>query len=436
MELNAGQAKALTASELWWLNPKPNLLISGSGGTGKSTLSESFLNKIKADPIILAPTNEALNQIREKLGDEYEYKTVDSALGIIPSTNSKEMSFTHKAIPNFWENINLAVIDEIGSVGEDRLKLLASIGVPIFGMGDSKQLPPVKKKRARDDLCISPAFTKGWKELALTQPMRNTGELWEFTNLVRANIDDSKIVLPRDFNITNKGFREALSCPDALEGFKEGHTKIIAWTNATVSRLNQKVRHNLFGERAKKEVFIVGDKLIFTKPATCIPNMYKYDGKQIQILSGLKDVDSIFSNAKGTILAVREVSIKLVSGLAIPCYELDLLSEGKEITCYSTVNKEDKVKIADYYERLAWAGKTPSKRGKLFSERHKILGCFAEVSHFYCATAHRVQGSSIDNVIVMSREILQNPCKIEALKCNYVGVSRVAKNLKIYNGVV
>ena len=127
--------------------------------------------------------------------------------------------------------------------------------------------------------------------------------------------------------------------------------------------------------------------------------------------------------------------VKLNQQLHIPVYKIFVNCEGEECFFYEPVYVEDHNRIAQYYEHLAWGFKDQQRKKRAYRERNFIRSMFAHVKHFYAATAHRLQGSTIEDIILINSDIERNPCRIERLKCRYVAASRARDNLYFYRGL-
>jgi len=147
------------------------------------------------------------------------------------------------------------------------------------------------------------------------------------------------------------------------------------------------------------------------------------------------DLEVLFSNTKATVLDSSFVKVQLKASLKFWCYKIEVESEGRLYFIYEIANYKDLQRVADYYERQAWDMKSPQAKAKVYKQRHFILSCFAEVKHYFAATSHRVQGTSIPKVIVMYNDILKNMNRIERSKCFYVACSRSINELMIYRGL-
>lgn len=436
MNLNSDQVRAVKYLKDWWKCNNMYVVIDSRAGCGKTFLVNYILKELnECIPLLLTPTQESLNQLRDKTEGDYTFKTIHSALGITPTTSKSELEFEHRTIPSLWSDFNLAVVDEASMVDTTLLNLLISTGVKIIWVGHGSQLPPIDTRRGRNDLCVSPVFDQGWETITLNIPQRNTGALWDFSNRVEEAIYDSSIVLPRDYNISSKKLREILGSKATQESLLAGDTKLALWRNREIDIYNARIRRLLFGEASLKYKYLPLDKIILTNPLTIIEGLegctdYHLKG-QMRVKNNLT---FLYSNTKAEVVASSMVTITLNKELAFPCYKLEVEVDGEHLTIFDFVLEEDRQKVASYYEHVAWGLKDPKAVAKAYRQRHFIMSCFAEIKHYYSASVHRLQGSSISNVIAIKSNIFKNPCRVERDKCFYVAVSRCMDSLAIYNG--
>ena len=431
--LNSGQKNALDIVKDWWQSSQQCLVLGGRAGTGKSFLIDTLVHTLpNCHPILLCPTNEALEQLRDKVSNDLPLKTVHSALGIAPTVTEKDLSFTHTKIPSFWDDYNLCIVDEASMLPDWILKLLESIKCKIIYAGHESQLPPVVTNRSVYDKCVSPVFEKGYLTYTLKEPMRNKGDLWDFNNILEKSIYKPDTEIPDTYNIKAKDLRDYLKSTSGINDFFEGNTKIVVWTNAAVDAYNIRIRKNLFGENAK-DFFLPGDKIILKAPLTVIKSLEAYNGNMLKrFASSKKTFDYLYANSKFTILNAQTIKVNLESSIFIYCYKLQVL--GKEGIYEIYVPKDEKgiYHAANFYEHIAWSAKSKLEKDKRYRERHFILSCFANVKHFYCATSHTLQGSGYPNVITINSDINKNANLIERAKLRYVACSRAMNNLMYF----
>lgn len=437
MSLNTDQEKALSFITRWWKGNQMYCILNGPGGVGKSYLVNEVLKTLtNCTPLLLAPTNEALKQLSDKVTGKQVFKTLHSALGITPTTGEKELQFVHRSIPTLWDDFNLAIVDEVSMIPEWMINLLIETGTRILYIGHESQLPPIDTRRGIFDKCISPVFDKGYPTVSLTIPMRNTGKLWDFNNHLEEMIYTSDRVIPDTFDVKKAELDEYLLSEQGKTDFLSGDTKVVLWSNAGVNNWNQKIRIILHGDEAKRERFIPKDKLILTSPLVAIQGLERYSASGLENVMNNKDLPYYYSNSKAEVISVEEVTVTLdFKHLTIPCYKILVCIEDSEDYLYECINPEDKVRIAEFYEHAAWAYSKREDREKAFRKRRFILSCFADILHFFSATSHRLQGSSVPNVIVVNSDIARNGNIIEQKKCRYVAASRSINNLMMYRGI-
>lgn len=436
--LNSDQQRALTFIKQWWFSDHQCMILDGKGGTGKSFLIEEVIRTLpEISPLIICPTHEALKQIKDKVHLKADlFKTAHSALGLAPTVDEKELKFEQFKAPKIWNEINFVVADECSMYNEVIMELLIKQGCKILFVGHHSQLPPVKKQRKISDPCISPVFTKGFPQVTLTIPQRNTGKLWDFNNLLEEQIyQEGNVIVPSDYDISRKELSYYIMEHGKDEIFT-GETKFVSWSNVGVDTLNARLRKSIFGEKSTIKKYLPGDKVILTKPYTSIMGLEVYNYKRlIELSPEARNLNTFFSNSKAEIISCEDKVVRLDNILSIPVYKLTVMCEGSKAEFFEPMFSEDHKRIADYYERKAWdAGSTQTKK-KLYRERAFIMSCFAEIKHYYAATAHRLQGASIPNIVVMLSDISRNPNPIERRKCIYVATSRTINNLRIYRNI-
>jgi len=434
MSLNTDQLKALSFIKTWYKSRSLVMVLDGAGGTGKTFLVDQVLKDLDVKSLILAPTHEALKQLKDKVVGDYEYKTCHSALGMSPIQTNKGLVFEQRGdLTKRFESIKLLVIDECSQLSKKFVEHFLDLGIKTLYIGHKSQLPEVDPKRKQFDKCISDVFTRGFQTITLTQPMRNIGNLWDFNNKLEEAIYLNSYVVPSTFDIRKKELNEILTSDKGKTNLQEGKTKIVCWSNNAVDKYNQQVREILYGLEANLNRFLPKDKLILINPMTVIQNLDYYDASLLfQKMN--KENTELFTNSKAEVLYVKNVVIRLNQKLHIPCYELIVLCEGETIALYVPVEESALDIVETFYKHIAW-NKSGKDKDKCFKQMYFILSCFAVVKHFYAATSYRLQGSTIDNVVVINSDIAKVPNKVEQAKHRYVACSRAKNNLYYYRGI-
>lgn len=422
------QERFLVDAKRWYHGSNEFAVLHGAAGYGKTTILKQFLQDMgrRVTPLILAETNEAVQVLKTAIGDKYAIKTVCSALNFVVDTSEDGEDLVQHSPPDLSE-YTLIVVDEASQLGTERLEYLMGLGIYILFVGHKSQLPPVTKFLDKYDKCISPVFTQErFVQFSLTEPVRNTTEVWEFCNKLEELI--YKIGFPpNDFLVKGNFLRQYLENSQGVEDFQEGNTVAIAYTNARVAELNASIRDSIYGVHAEEQ-YIAGDRVIFRKPAI---------GFKHSVLPNVRDIGQLCKsatqsfniNTKGTVLKVSSKTI-----LNIDCYELYIKTNHWEKEKVSAIFYVPiVVKDFEHLERKLWCAaqyehnlKERNKKWNLLASARAIFG---QILHGFAITAHCSQGSSIPNVIVDTANIgtCHNP--VLRKKLDYVGSSRTINNL-------
>ena len=384
--------------------------------------------------MLLCPTHEALKQLKAKIQGQFEFRTLHSALGIAPQITEEGLAFEQLALPNIWDHIDLAIVDECSMVSEEILDILMRLNKKILFVGHNSQLPPVLKEKSVFDECVSPVFSQGFPTVTLKIPMRNQGELWQFNNKLEEMIYNKEKLVPNTFNINSKGLQEYLHSDGITGKLIEGSLKIALWSNAGVEEYNGIARQLIFGDASKDKRYLVGDRVVLTTPTISINGLERFTDASLTKAATSK-FDTIYSNTQGTVLECIEETLMFNKKLPLDVVRLKLkLDTGDTRYVYELKNPAQAVEIKNYYMHRAYAMKTLTAKEKAFKLIYFVLSLFTRFMHSYAMTSHRLQGSSIDSVIVIYRDIQKNQNLIEQKKCMYVACSRAMNNLMIYRG--
>ena len=426
------QEKAVKDITAWWTSSKAYHILDGGAGTGKTFVVDSILETLpRAVPILLAPTHKAVRQLKAKTTGDYEFRTVASALGIRPVDEGKELRFEQIQLPSIWDSVNIAVVDEVSMLPEYQLDILRSLGTKILYVGHSSQLPPVSLTKSMFDVCVSPVFEQGYGVSNLYIPKRNTGSLWEYCNLLEQRIYDDTIPVPKDYDVSPQDLTSSLE--ESLTDFTEGDSKIALWTNEGVYKYNTRIRELIY-ESKKLPKYIKDDLVITTNTGISFDGMEFLRDKDILRHAG-QGLD-IYTDTDGKLLSASIVTITFNKNLSVRANKLRVKTDIEGVvTLYELCDYKDYTKIADYYEHIAWERKDKKSRDKAYAERATLLKCFFQMKHFYASTSHRLQGSSIPNIIAVASDIGKNSNRVEKNKLMYVACSRASESLQVYRGL-
>lgn len=146
MNFGRDQLAAIEKTTNWYntaeLFRKPIFVIGGYAGTGKSTVLRQVLTNMGIPLYKIAYvtyTGKAAVVLRQKGLPAYTIHRL--IYNVSTSSTTGKPLFRKK--PRLPSNIELICIDELGMVPQPILEDIISYGIPILGLGDPGQLPPV-----------------------------------------------------------------------------------------------------------------------------------------------------------------------------------------------------------------------------------------------------------------------------------------------------
>ena len=307
--------------EWYYKEPFRVFIISGYAGCGKTTLARKIPEQLNiVNYKMLAPTGKAATV----LGNA---QTIHSYLyNAKKDERTGELHFYRKNPSQF--NEMLLIVDEISMVNKELMQDLRSLNIPIIGLGDPAQLPPVN---GTNDILLKP-------DIFLTKVYRNDGGLLELATDIR---NGKK--LKREYDSVQ--FRRNSIMRDLH--LLSNDSIIICRYNKTRNELNAKIREKV---KQFKEPIEVGDKLIVLNNSRTTGLM---NGSIVQVLNidyVNLDYDFAIIDIKNDIGVIQKVKVNLNVILGTPSklrqsrYDDSILSVdyAYAITCHKSQGSEFK----------------------------------------------------------------------------------------------
>lgn len=282
--------------------------IRGKAGTGKTTIVNEILRRAPlgsswSTPVVVigALSNKATTVIQQKIDDDVKknyYVQFKSIAGMLAKRRNNDGSFTRdpKKIPAI-KGATLVVIDEASMIGEEDYEeikeLLKNSRTAVIFLGDSGQLPPVRKgpyysRHKISSEALSPVFAdKSIPEVSLVTRVRQgesspvldyADEYWEFSHEMREeypnDLDKTSKVTDEGALIVQRGeidlVKQLLPLFEEAKRTKNPNlVKIVPYTNnstdnreSAVDRYNRLIRKALYPD-SNSESFEVGDLVVF-----------------------------------------------------------------------------------------------------------------------------------------------------------------------------
>ena len=413
--LNAEQSAALSAIREFLAGSDPYFLLAGSAGTGKTFCIRELINTAKGRFVFTAPTNKATKVLRDSVtAKDYkpECRTIYSLLGLRLEANGEVKELAAPEDPIDLSQFAAVIVDEASMVNAVLWKFIALTAehyrVKFIFMGDPAQLPPVKE-----------AASQVWdisNRAQLTTVMRHDNQILTLATALRKVVDHPapRIALNSDHDAEQGVWRmgsadflhEIMRATEAGEFSKPNGTKLIAWRNVEVDRLNKLVRGKLYPGAGANSIWQRGDRVIFTAPA--------------------KDFDDeVFATTDDEGAIIRaEVLPHPQEGLE--CYLLQIQLDTGEVVSSWVLHPNAQAEFTRRTAQLADEARTAPRKWKRF---WAFKDTFHQVRHAYAITAHRAQGSTYDTAMVLWKDILLNQNRQEAYRCLYVACTRPKRRL-------
>lgn len=428
------------------------MVLTGAAGTGKTSLLHVFLKELskefkKIKVYCTAYTNEAVRVLSQRSGKNYD-KTISGLLGLKLEQNEDKGKILVRDGVCHASKYRLIVIDEASMVNDDCYAMIQSVlrdfpQMKILYVGDEAQLPPVNFASSVVFSCVPNIFR-------LTKVMR-VAEDNPIIDLVTPIRDPRNMLRPEDcfehvdrvnergegvrFYTAKKPFFENLFADFMSEEYKDNKNfcRLLAYTNNAVDKSNSFIRRHIFGNEV--EEYTPGDDLIVTEgysiPLVGDKSLQVYaNGERLEVIEAEKYTEQETNIVCWSLLVdnylapsnKRELRhIKVVAAEGLPTYiALKRQLIGKAKTLCAEIDPI--------------TGHPVHNRHEVWQEYYDFINSFCYVNYSYAMTIHKAQGSTIDNVYVVEKDI--NICDWDILQRNklkYTAFTRAAKNLHILN---
>lgn len=427
--LNEDQLKAERFILNWWTSGKDFVILEGRAGTGKTFLVLDLLKKLPCcNPLVTAPTNEAVRQLEEVVGDNYPLKTTYSALGFGFDSTKEKQVLKQVRFPTELEDFNLLIVDECSFISEEVLDAIIRVKLKTIFIGHRNQLPEVVTgKVSLFNRYDSVVFKQNYPLYLLTTPVRNIGKIYDFCNNLESLIDANKRIIGTQFDLSLKEFKKYILSDEGKDKFFSEHTKVIAWTNKIVDSYNKTLRKVIYNREQLPE-YLPDDKILLTSPVNFVGRLEKLTFSKILKLKNKKLLLS--SNSRAKVVKIESVFVLNLSVTRLDI-EIKLPSLGLLTLPIYIAEQEDLDKLYKTLLFEAYGFKTEKAKARAFENLHYIMSLFAKVKHSYAITAYRSQGMTLEGTIVDLADI--SKCQNVYLKHKmlYVSASRARKSLHI-----
>jgi hypothetical protein len=447
-------------------------VLKGYAGTGKTFLVTRILEYLAArypnrNIAITAPTNKAVKVLQQnapfdkssdhtpvfndlfKAQGKIKYMTIHKLLGLREQISPTGIqSFTPDAsTKSDLNNFKYLIIDEVSMLSDELCNeiLKNNHSVKLLFMGDPAQIPPVGKK---DCIPFQEKSNFNFKKGELKQIMRQVGEhpVVDASFVLRNNLELDQPIPRLSTNLNNNDAgiifidsnkERAKVKPILKEYFSDkkfkdnaNYMKVIAWRNTTVNTMNKIIRELIYGEDVSQ--FTKGEKLVVLKPIfekSEYASLHRYGGWSIA-----------FNTSDELTVIKKEIISKKMKGVQgddylLKFWKLNVRYYDHHEQCWmnndiQVINKEHTapwLALVDTYKKAA----IKSKQKADWSKYYNVLKYSANVAYNYAITAHKAQGSTYTNVLLIEEDLDYNRKVVERNRIKYTAYSRPTQKLFI-----
>lgn len=435
--------------------------LNGYAGTGKTYLISRIIEWLIYNKnykiAVTAPTNKAVRILRDMSdihSKRLDFKTLHSLLGLkMRRDNNGGMIF--QAAKNFDADLckyNLIVIDEVSMLNVILFeKINEFISRPncqtkVVFLGDPAQIPPVDfneavpfQKYFRDKYRIGESVMTDIQRQAHDNPILDFATHIREHRTTDFDLYDYKVKFFNGGGIIPIGKHQQdfiyQICKNyfVTDIYKEypDFMKVVAYRNITVAAINRRVRSFIFGREDLPKVMI-GEKLMADSPIIDYTSPFKEilypTNAEIEILEA--EVKETKSKVKLTDGFTVEHPLKYYECRVRDCNELDartqfirIIHEDSDQVYNAMVNN-----LTDRINRMAYDYK--AQNWAIFFGFKEV---WADVDYNYAITAHKSQGSTYENCMMLNWDMKLNTRYEERNRIRYVAASRAKSRLFIIN---
>jgi len=463
--LNDGQKKAfIQCVDFFRTDGFDAVILKGYAGTGKTFLVKRIIEYITtAYPsrriAITAPTNKAVHVLNKNtpfadksaVFEEYNepkkrivYSTIHKLLGLKESiSNTGVQSFVTGKDTDLTKYKYL-ILDEVSMLNDDLFEKLMVFKdkVKLIFMGDPAQIPPINSEHCAP---FQEKCEYNLMRLELTEIMRQKGTnaIVDTSMLLRQNLIKPEPIgkITTTLNAqgsgiihidgkTNRGMVRKIVeklYRDPQYDQDTDFVKIIAWKNKTVAYLNNMVKEVIFGDQKKR--FNIGDNLVANKALFSREKGWKNDF-MYKIKANTSDEFTVnevsvvtrkFEEATHGSPTIRFTGeyYRLVVTNSLKQREILFVLHDNSFKEFNETLKEMKSLAAN------------RKSGAYWKMYYAMLKWSDDVVYNYAITAHKSQGSTYRNVILIEEDLNANRKVVERNRIKYTAYTRASQRVYV-----
>ncbi len=407
-------------------------VLIGFAGTGKTWLISRLVQSLqllgeKQLIAMSAPTHKAVKELKKHPINGVDYATIHSLLGLKEKRNEFTGQITFEPVkskngePPPISDYTTLILDEVSMFGSVLFNYLVpwiSAGLKVIFCGDKVQIPPVNEAESYV-LQNAQFFNMDVFELTIPMRQKDGNPILEFATEIRTDYIAGSFY-PKE-HWTEAGGIQLIEAGNAdmedtiLETYftspefqkNTDYMKVIAWRNNTVDIYNRRIREYLYKDSIEPlKSIMLKEKLIMDKPFIDINTgrILLTTNEEIEVIN-MKEIweEISYKDAAGS-KHTEQIKVYVLTVSWSSLYKNQVSTKSTQIK----VVHEDSEEL--YQGFLSLIKKevqfsSSTARGFLWRSFFKIDDSYAKVKYNYAITAHKSQGSTYDNALVLKWDI-------------------------------
>lgn len=199
--------------------------------------------------------------------------------------------------------------------------------------------------------------------------------------------------------------------------------KVVCWRNKTVAKMNKGIRTMIYHTDKLRRIEPM-EKIIAKQPIWDLDydTIIVGNAEQMEVVDFSRQSESI--NDGQYTLHYYDTKVRFYDFYGNEVLKRINIPTDKGIRVFNEIT-DLLAKVAKSYTPGTFAAKNA------WADFWRFNKSYADIQHDYAGTIHAVQGSSVNNTIVMECDVLANPKVVERNKIMYTGVTRAVDRLFI-----
>lgn len=430
--------------------PFAMMVLRGYAGTGKTfivgKLQDFFLYARKYKVAVTTPTNKAVQVAKdmcEITDSNLTFTTLHKLLGLKEDYDDYgRLTFVpdpHN--PPSLDGYDVLIIDEVSMLDDYLFGLIRPFinqGVKIIMVGDPAQIPPINKSdcipfKKKEQL----KHNMGVCDLTVVRRQSGENPILDFATAIRMQrmqenfdydyqplVNNGMGIIPIYKNAKDvmRAICETYFVNPIFDAYPD-FMKIIAYNNKVVNGVNKQIRTLIYHSN-ELPMLMPGEKMLADEPIRTQEQATLHTNSEF-VIRDFQIANTKYVGVYKDDVVVRQdfkyyhTTVEAMSDKGLRSYRMWIIHED---------SMDDYRTSLAIFKQFVFT-KYGFERKAAWREYYKLYNFFAKVKYNYAITAHKSQGSTYENAIMLDWNIYDNFKYQERNRIRYVAATRARKHL-------